>query len=1334
MYFRKVFLFTLLIQLLLLSAFCKCKCSLGDIEKDSKGQENLIEKSLIQGNSATGFYSKSTSDVHCSLHKEVGSKDRWLALHYELCPKNLTVKTGRILGGDILSAHRFDNKTILFASENRSGNYLVEIVVDFLLIYKGQIVLCCSGNCSYLSVKVYNSSYGIYIDVINITFSGYFNGSVFNFTDRVTKLNMKIEFRSSEYFSVSLYHLVGITHSLSLPLYYRLETPDKLRYKLAIDHIWSATKVVMENLTKFMKLEGVYGPPTTWNFSEHSMHVLGEGALEVYFTGYDVWNCVENNLELTLNLFSGANKIDIKDVNASYRLTYRKPFNVNTEAPLYECWITLHNPNPYDLFSAPVKVVVNNSWINMLSVDKTLGDVCFYIINGTQIVKLSSYLRSWDGRDATFYLKIPHMQAFSKQPVLIRYGGAPINSHENLSASSFGYSLRDIASSSLWMAIEGSVSTRFYEYSGTAAVFLQDSVSPVYSKAIFLGCISGTTEGVFRVSSYLVFNEYWFVEYYPIYVDGGNFVKLTLRKDIQSGMVEIRIVQRRYGSDKLLYVNYDENVRYPLDHILAFKAVPLLAKLYVDTFFCSDNLRLTASVDVDFDLMKSGWHMALAAGNITGIEISVASWSQSIDQQIFPLEISESTLICNITYQLIDTPWRKLNESKITVSPNSIVEIRIFDEFGSEAFYLKNDLNNLSSFNVTIDIGTPVIKLLNSRNTKKELYISTPNRSLKLESETIGNKILVLSPGSYLVSCLEADSRNFSIMILDFLEPGVFMIDVTSLETFLESVMSCDSIKFVGLVENRELDNPGLPNRSVIMLCACNYSDIAKVTIQFSETLIALCNRALSDYLAYEFSKLDELVTKLVGDVKLYGTVTLVRINFSEGWLSYVDDSGPNYIKLNQSQMAIVNALMEASQIFRHSIRVLDFLTGCMYKFLHEVIFDHSRKIVAIKYASNLLNIVINFATGEICLTSSWGCVNSYLKFLTVCFDLMHIIGGLKPALHNVTILSGLYFEATINNRSLDAALKIVHPTKLELEHLFIDLSAYLVTISRPDISGATISFNALSGTLLICGKNIDFKQKMLLSVRDCLLNGQRFESLRDKGAVLAAYRALISKRVIEIIDYYSSNSLNNGLVKVKINNTVSTERSLIEFWTLSGATVFISVWDMMGNLLEGNVAFIESSTRLLVKLGSINILNDLEKEVLVEIYSNESTSLVTSIQRKSYITVLLKTNMRYDIRVFVDNNILLNTTALLVDSNKTRPSYLLLISEQSGSMQALSSGASLGSLGGHIIYAIISIIAITCAAFIIKRVINKVRERQIISAEKLLESLAKEGAIRDGV
>ncbi|MCR8472454.1 MAG: hypothetical protein NDP11_05460, partial [Crenarchaeota archaeon] len=251
---------------------------------------------------------------------------------------------------------------------------------------------------------------------------------------------------------------------------------------------------------------------------------------------------------------------------------------------------------------------------------------------------------------------------------------------------------------------------------------------------------------------------------------------------------------------------------------------------------------------------------------------------------------------------------------------------------------------------------------------------------------------------------------------------------------------------------------------------------------------------------------------------------------------------------------------------------------------------------------------------------------------------------------------------------------------------------------------------------------------------RDCLLNGQRFESLRDKGAVLAAYRALISKRVIEIIDYYSSNSLNNGLVKVKINNTVSTERSLIEFWTLSGATVFISVWDMMGNLLEGNVAFIESSTRLLVKLGSINILNDLEKEVLVEIYSNESTSLVTSIQRKSYITVLLKTNMRYDIRVFVDNNILLNTTALLVDSNKTRPSYLLLISEQSGSMQALSSGASLGSLGGHIIYAIISIIAITCAAFIIKRVINKVRERQIISAEKLLESLAKEGAIRDGV
>ncbi len=1272
--------------------------------------------------------------------------NRYVRIHYEFRPQSLRVIKGKLVSGNILGTHRSDGRKMVFQAENSSGHYEIVLIADFQLMDSGQVVLSCQGtDITTIYIYVYDANLEAFVELSEHALNSSFEGPIYNFSQGTLRLKMKLRFNSSKTFNITLYHLIAVTFSKNLKLYCDLMPPSRMRYKLITDNVCAGTKIVFENLTKFMRLQGEIGPPCSWNFSEHSIYIYGDGSLEIIFSGYDIWN-YENNLELHINFYSGEEKLNISDLNASYKITYIKVTSLDMNSPIYENYIELLNTNPYDLYDVPVKIIINNSWINLLSTNANLSDLSFYTTYENQTMQLKNYLSRWNGTAAIFYLKLPRIRAMANIPVYIRYGGAPIDKHNDSVACCFGNAFSELSNSSMWIIPEGSFSARYDAENDLVRICLYDTTEPVYSKAIFTRYISGRTEGAINVVSTLENNDYWLIDYYIVYVDSGNFVKLSIRNDVQIGLTEIKVVQRRQGVDKVLSVNY-ESFNYPLDHGFSFEISPLTSKLKIDLHFWYDNYSRSITTDVDSDLLRFGWNLAFSSKNLTVLDLAITSWNQEVEQPILISKISDVRMICNTTYQLASTSWRKLNESVISVPPLSILGVRLFDAFGRSVCLYYENISRLNTSVLNITLNASLLLIENLDYTEKTVYVSTINKSLIFRIKPSTRKIFVVHYGFYAIKFGDEIYRiygsNISLIIFEAYRPGIILLNISSAKDLLRGILTSGA-RPIGYIEKRDLDILS-ENLNVFMFCITNYSEFAKLALYLIDSIQCVFNRTIfSVSPTYEFNNLSRILMGLIGYVELHGNVSLLEIDLSKKQISYVDSSGFKVTQLNMTKEDIISKLQQISEAFRYSIWALSLFADNPKDMITRIQFNSTSRTIDISGMVGSLNIAIDYTWEQIHIVEPWSLVGSFMKLLICCLDYAQMIGGQIPVTSNVSILDRIFLEITINRKTMNIFLKTADTY---LEKLDVDFSTQIISVFKPSVGGITTSYKASDGSLIVCGRLIATEQRVFLMVRDCQFNSQKYLSVKNKLGILEKYEAIIDKRHIELIDYYSFDLVPNGFVAMTINNTITIDRSEIDIWTISKTILLIEVEDLMGNLL-GNISSEESIVRLYVKLGSIVIMNDLSDEISAKIISEETAnSLELFITGKSSQSILVKVNVVYNVQIMKDNSTILNTTVFLSNIDKTRPTYLVLIGIQSqenptttnSSNSGLPQNTNESMHRDHIAGIInrylpiaISAIAIIVATTIIRRILNKLRRKRVISAEELIESLIRGGVSTD--
>jgi len=1291
---------------------------------ESIGLSNSIEKEIKK---ESAYDANTLLDVQSEENDDVSYL---LRIHYELRPYDIDIKKGHLIEGITPNLHKNDGKSLLLIAENRSNAYEVSFIAYFKLRESGQIILCCnSTNSSTVYVDIYNQTTELYEQVLEFNMNTSTERNIYNFTSDENELRIRLRFLSSIAFNITISYLIGVSVSKNLRLACKFVSSSVLRYELRVNGVFSGTKIVFENMTKFMRLEGAYGPPHIWNYSEPCIYVLGDGDLQLSFIGYDVWN-YPGDLKLEVNFYCGDEKIDPRYVDSLYMVTSNRVLALNEDAPIFENRIKIVNANPYDVYDASLKVIINNSWINLLATREDLSDLSFYVTSKNSTVKLKNYLYKWDGTTAVFYIKLPKIDALSSLPIYIRYGGASIDIHNDTRALYFGNSFAELSNASLWSVREGKFSVGYDADYDVVKIDLYDTEDPIYAKAIFSNHVSGRLSGKLKVVSTIKNSDCWEIDYFPIYINDGSFVKLSLRNVSDLGLIEILVIQRVYGKEEILFAGY-KSLSYPFDHVLSFEISPLKSKLHVNLQFLYDDYNPDIMVDVNSTLLNDGWFFGLASRNMTLLDVALESWRQEAEQPLVIGEISGEKLICDLTYNQTVSGWKPLNGSTIWVPPLSKICINLFDAFNKLLLQYETNVSTLHGFSVNISINATLLVLHNDALSPKIVLISKTNSSQETNVNAFSEKHVLVALGRYTLDLREPTKGNTSIVVFNLKIPGILRLNISSRRSLLESILSSTA----ELIFYYEYKNLGYVDtyRNDILLLIANYSKLSSHIYRFFSRMEVTLNETLNrDMLVEEFDNLDNLLAEITNNT-IYRNISTINIDLENNCIDYVDSSGIKFIQLNLTTNELLSKLANISNIFRVSLSMLSFAVKYVSDEVGWIRYDGPARRLTIISRTDIWNFTVDYSQNYVCIIMPLSSLSDSMKVFIAGIDLAHILGRMRPIVSDIFSVN-LYFNLTIYGNIVEMSLR---QQGIGSEEVYVDLSKETATVYRPDIGGSTISYRFDVGILVINGKRIR-SDLLYMFVRDLLFNSQKYISMSSETSVLNEYTRAIEKKCIRIIDYYLQKPFPEGLLMVTLNKTMNISESILQFWASSGSSLIITVKDVMGNVLN-NVTLTNDTLDLYVKAGVIVILNDVDSSLRCEITAEDKRSLNITVNAKSVFSIFLKINMSYYVVLSYADKIVLNASIQLYDSDTLRPSYFLVVHEEQSCALNETTNTTLSNSGSSKnnedkkggsefpLFAVALLIVASVGIFVSKIILNRLKERRMISAEKLVESLISE-------
>lgn len=1312
----------------------------------------------------------------------------YLRVSYEIAPRNLTIIKGFFVKGTPISMYRSDGKYV----EIKSEQYNTSQVIDVLLEFDANV----SGN---LTVKMsFTNNVTVHILLYNYTDSSF--QAIYNTTnatkveDTITingagvnppKFRVCVSLDSGDVFYMSVdYFLYKPKYENIVQMSYRFLSSSELEYCLEFYQIPCYTKIFMENLSEYLSIVDVFPTDVIWNYSERSVILKDGGLLRLRFKGYDYWSKT-GNINLTVELECGGLEVKPSEIQLMRKLRYFR-FVADNGSFYFAKRIVIKNPSQYDLYNVSVKLILNDSWFNMLQLGEDALRIRFYDITLNEVrYSIPAYLDYWDGKTAIYYIKLPVIYAFEEKTIEIRYGNPSFQaSTQKCGIDKMGpiTSMENLSNKYNWIVINGRVAGTYDDIYNESILAVQNGTE---KKSLFhlRYNLSGSIRTSFLIKTYSIYllDDNYSLEFYPFFVDNDTFYKLEIR-NYSSGYIILSLFFRNGTyietiDSKIIPVNNPYGMKIEL--INNFSVGEAMLKVIID--YDTTPREYYFYLDKYYDVSRKGWKIAYGSFNVGRYYIIFYSWiHKRIKKLWIQTPVDEDFFVNGTTIWEYETNWEILDSEYLVIPNNAEVLIRAYDIFN-------NTILNITDFDVLpespiiqISLNASWLYLNNSKGAPKvvEIWLNGTVRRVNVGTGEVYR--LILAKKTYYLRSLSAGNINFECVIT--LENDTSLL-LRSWSNLADIVDKNENLNYIyQCVEDQ--NSPDIYDDIYFM--AVNYSKIKEYiskTLEYSWGRIYKYWNSSYESINNDINTSVEIILKALNIQKTLDVYMVNIICAGEllKVMTYYSDGTQETFFLNSTMEDIINIMREnlthLYKIIKFVVEVLD--DNCS---IHEISLDSHHRYVSIK-----------FANGERIVDVQVDAFDQILNINSSFLDLISTLGStlrlilLANTIANkyISILEKddkLYFSLNLNNGEMGIH---IHCSKYKPSYISIvfSLNAEYYTIQDEKgniLAVLNMEHNVLWGT----NTTLDIGEIRFDILFQKIFNGLILRTIdRNTDAQTSAISWIqnnIITRKIKIIDFYTGDDIQstelaeNILVKVNGSSFYNDE-----FKTLAGA-LFIEIYDIWDTLIwSGEIR--NSTITIELKFGALVVLNDLDLDVILNVSPKCSEKWISwHIDSRSILSILLSVGRKYDIVLYttpnmstiyeceVDYNISENTSKrpLVIfflsnnsDANEEQQEVESDVSnnvnntnnsnsnsdgsgnntssntDAGGGLGATEQGilsginSFLGSVKWHLILALLFILVCVVA----KRIIGRFKQRRVIPVEKILEKVLENSENDEG-
>ena len=1259
---------------------------------------------------------------------------------YDIIPQDIEILKGNLHYGDRKYLHRSDGKSIIIASDTiNSHKHIVELLMYYNITNTSNIphsyyMSVVSDN--YINISIYEQNPSSY-DFVLMNHSDNVSELIVNTT--IPYINtrtvvIKIVMMSNVSFNVEIKAALLEANSVYMTIQYKFISKKQIEYYV---HFWGlpeSIKIYFINISYLWELKYVIPVGAIeWNYSDKSVVIRKETNITIVFEGYDYW-LRDTNISVKLDIDCGGEKVGVDQLRVFYKIKSVEYNTINSTDYFFKRVIIVENPNTYDLIDVPVKIELNETNFNMLSLNADMTNIAFFDEAENGLERLSAYLYYTDGKRAIYYTKLKCLRAGEKRKIIVLYGN-PYSPKiaRNSTEPKMGIitKMSDLANENVWECSSGHISYIYY-YPSINETELYVATQNRYGMVVFKGNISG----VYRLNLTIEFQNQWLLNYnYSIgikflYIDEDTYYCIAISN------------KTGYQSPHLEYFYVNNSNRIELDSVDLQDAVNVY-KLHIDITinypanYISVIARIDGIGDIPLgpyedvlDISKHFWTMCLFGWGVSLFGVSIYFWGQSEGRPPVAIPLGEEFLGENIIISEVvgETEWMKLDRESMAINSGSVIVVRIFDVMGN---LVLNDSELVFDENYTfsITLKASLIHMVNEVSHPHLLEIWHGFKKIEMLINPRGVKSVVLGYGLYLMVDIFVNMKESRWVVLNISQPVV-------------DIPINDDWYVMNSGVNKSIASIYLPitwlsygsNDEMIYFESINYELESKHLIHILDAIFG----GLYGLWENESTRMEEEISyieDILGSIYIFENNVSRAIFRSNGNITDVEvlnSSGDvATYTVNKTLTDVINEISNYS-IVEYCCKNLSRLLG--HTSPTYLILDENSGMVELglmdQTGSNVTVIFyIRDAQAEICSSSGY----IYSNLMRATFSLMFL---------NTVYMNGSLFSEEILEKAmrLDLDLKFNHISiyvgnDSEIS-IHIDLDNMISTYVSAKY-GSELRLDLLNLILIKNTEIIDLNGVKL----ECLFQ-PLFEALKVRLSNETAYdgtvewiESQIIRRSIILLDYYSQTELDKPMLTVYLNDTIVMSSD--DIYTLKGG-LRLDIYDKW-HVKVFNGTYYQSEINVMIKIGGLIIVNERDSLINVEIASIESKCMANyTIQPSGLISEMLSVGHPYKIIIRNSSSDIIFDEEVTLPSNTSFRPLIVIILRESGIIQqeqtqeqTTSQNVSFTNkpqyLESNIKIVVPTILIATVSIIIIGRLVRKYKKRKIVEMEKLIEKIVAE-------
>ncbi len=1269
----------------------------------------------------------------------------YVAYTQELIPVDIKYLAGNYISGSYTFLHRGDGKYIVLRSDDVTGSndFRIDIIATFNItsVENDEMVLYLKINATSnvsSTIYIYNQSAEEYQILYEINYTSDIilkaNVSDNNHDGNVT---VRIHLQSGQSFTAKMWHLSLFTNKVrNFKLEYTFISQKILEYRMRIAGFLRYTKLYMLNLSEWLAIKYI-DPPSSiiFNYTERSILLVACGIVEIVFRGYDYWER-EGIMNVSMEFYCGNHSIDINKIRPYYRLTYLTYNISNYTGYGFSRVIRVKNPTNLDLYYVPIKIVLNDSWFNMLALRRDASNIVFYIKEDETLERLKSILAYWDGVNAIYYVKLDSLKAGEEKDIVIYYGNlnapTPLQYPEAMKMGKVE-NMSMLARGSMWDISGGYIDEIYYNDEENSSEM--EVISEGYTSIRYDYVLSGVFELSVSLASpkgYVAPNFSFRVKFLYEYSD--RYYCLEYTNNTASGHPEIilywvngthtEIIDRCAASNvaEAFYVQVSLRINTVIDYIDISATAPY------------NRLEVYGYEDV-LDISHGAWYLVFEVEGVDWLDLKILKWSQRVGCSNWLSYYWPETLedfVLEETY--VETDWSYLNKSTLAVKNNAIMALKVYDPMGNILFDSNISVNVTGSNVVRVKLNGSILRFVNEVSRPHRIDLWADLNYCVVHLGSFESDYIVIKRGLYILYDTDEISgiqKGYVIFVRDY----EVIISVDNMWGLLKTWENTDSISIAYTL----LDFLNGETRCPLYGILINYSVAASYVNDIIDFLNATVFNQWLSMKALSESELENLTLILSALNISLEDVDVLTLS-SDGTSCVVearDDNNQTHIyQYDRSLMEMIDILISKNIVsMALSANIAKFIA--LFAPITMVRFDGQNYSVLIRMQCGSSEIMLNMDFDDDTIHieyTSLNTTNSYLRELVSLLLVSSVIANRSSVIFG-------FRGAESKGIEFDMKYKHIKVSFVRSQrNLYMDMNL----IDRRVLISFCDSWNA----------EIDFSDLIVLSQGDIInISNSRLDCLVDPHFGGVKYRLCsnnslsnfiewildnIAYRRLRLYDYYTNNpmELTDGILTIMVNDTVIHD---YEFVTLKGPIrlVILDRW----NITLANTTTSDINIDVIVKLGSIIIMNCLNVCTFVSLKPEESNIPMNyTLGPNQSMADLLAVGKSYNLLIEdYYGNIFFNDTIFLQANTSYRPLIVVIIStitiiQGSEINQSSESNESNGveisvspniprsrGIDYRIVIIILLAVLITVA---IKIMLRKIRKRKVVEIEKLIEKI----------